>query len=179
MGGLKFCGRHRWRTPKALSKADTLHWFYSSSHSIWRGREKKLFSSQFRPANQTASLAGCEISICICAGADTDTQGTQKDTVRCCGLAAEEQVFSRMCRLAVWLAGFAEKFIKAQGSEDFGKEGFEIQVVLETLFLIQFLKNHTLGAGCTYIHCIGRLNVSYSTQRPIKLCMFMKRVPVG
>ena len=58
----------------------------------------------FSPANQTASLAGCEISIFNCAGADTDTQGTQRDTVRCCGLAAEEQVFSRMRRLAVWLA---------------------------------------------------------------------------
>ena len=32
------------------------------------------------------------------------TLDTQRDTVRCCGLAAEEQVFGRMCRLAVWLA---------------------------------------------------------------------------
>ena len=38
--------------------------------------------------------------------ADTDTQDTQKDTVGCCGLAAEEQVFSRMHGLAVWLAGW-------------------------------------------------------------------------
>ena len=37
-------------------------------------------------------------------GADTDTQDTQRDTVGCCGLAAEEEVFSRMHGLAVWLA---------------------------------------------------------------------------
>ena len=33
-----------------------------------------------------------------------DTQDTQRDTVMCCGLAAEEQVFSRIGGLAVWSA---------------------------------------------------------------------------
>ena len=35
----------------------------------------------------------------------TQTQGTQRDTVGCCGLAAEEQGFSRSHGLSVWLAG--------------------------------------------------------------------------
>ena len=35
-------------------------------------------------------------------GADTDTQGTQTDTVGCCGLAAEKQDFSRMRSPPAW-----------------------------------------------------------------------------
>ena len=49
------------------------------------------------PANQTDSPW-------LLLGADTDTQDTQRDTGGCCGLAAEEQVFSRMHGLAVCTA---------------------------------------------------------------------------
>ena len=56
-----------------------------------------LVTTSFWSANQTDSPW-------LLLDADTDTQDTQKDTVGCCGLAAEEQVFSRMHGLAVWLA---------------------------------------------------------------------------
>ena len=59
--------------------------------------EERKRSREAESANQTDSPW-------LLLGADTDTQDTQRDTVGCCGLAAEEQVFSRMHGQAVWLA---------------------------------------------------------------------------
>ena len=55
-------------------------------------------------ANQTASPLGCEISIFICAGADTYTHEAHRETAGCCGLAAEEQDSSSSLGLFVRLA---------------------------------------------------------------------------
>ena len=93
----------------ALSKADQnlfplSHAAAPSFRTVGLGRRQETHTHLSKPPNQTASLAGCEILIFNCAEADRDTQGTQRDTVRCCGLAAEENVSSRMRRPAVWLA---------------------------------------------------------------------------